>query len=348
MLKGMDTIAFNLRDKAHAPATYQMEHLDFLQDNLSRHHQLVEPLKTSPPPAAPPKTTTGKRRGNTSRDLFAPENYSSSRDINSTRRGSTDFVVCQVQKDDQHLLDEHLKSCTLANPVPQLLSYGLCDKSFVAESGLQQHIANRHYVCPVCNQNFRTAYQPMGHQRASAHCFCAEHRQASKNEAALKAHDRSIQHVTYFECLLCDRAFKTQQGLFDQVNDYKHSEIDAAMNSNARTVETAGEANLYCESCDRKFVHIGAYHQHKHPVKHKPLSKLSCPLSERCDRIFTSPSALLFHLESGGCASGMTRLALSGLIHKHDNTRHINYEQNDTADTYAQLVLAYLMKPCNF
>jgi hypothetical protein len=58
-------------------------------------------------------------------------------------------------------------------------------------------------------------------------------------------------------------------------------------------------------------------------VKHSPLSEIKCFLSDKCKQTFTSPSAWLFHLESGRCKSGMNRIKLNKLVQAHDIDRHI-------------------------
>jgi hypothetical protein len=58
-------------------------------------------------------------------------------------------------------------------------------------------------------------------------------------------------------------------------------------------------------------------------VKHAPLSEIKCFLSYKCKQTFTSPSAWLFHLESGRCKSGMNRTKLNKLVQAHDIDGHI-------------------------
>ncbi|OQO15097.1 hypothetical protein B0A48_00479 [Cryoendolithus antarcticus] len=50
---------------------------------------------------------------------------------------------------------------------------------------------------------------------------------------------------------------------------------------------------------------------------------MKCPLSDRCTGVFTSPSALLFHLESNTWKSGMTREKQNSVVAKYDVNRHI-------------------------
>ncbi|KAK4544181.1 hypothetical protein LTR36_004391 [Oleoguttula mirabilis] len=209
----------------------------------------------------------------------------------------------------------------------------LCHKTFRGSDGLDGHVRNKHDTCPTCGQAFASAEQLTGHQVAAGHCYCHEHDLVFRGGTELRMHKSAEPHVTGFECLICDRGFTTQQGLDDHLQDKDHPAVDTEEFSAAAEAAKAAaeEANLYCEACERPFQHIEAYRQHKNSVKHKPLSDLQCPLSTGCGKTFTSPSALILHLESGGCVSGMNRLRLNAVIHQHDTGRHITYEENAPA-----------------
>lgn len=209
----------------------------------------------------------------------------------------------------------------------------LCDKGFKNANGLKQHIWDKHQSCPTCDQVFATTHQLTGHQKAAGHCFCHEHGLAFDCNTELRAHKLKQPHVTGFECLICDCSFDTQQGLDDHLDNQNHPKVDTPEYSAAAEAAKAAveEANLYCDACDRFFVRLEAYRQHKDSTKHKPLSNLQCPLSTGCGKTFTSPSALVLHLESGGCASGMNRLKLNAVVHQHDTARHITYKENAPA-----------------
>ncbi|KAL2867513.1 uncharacterized protein BJX67DRAFT_371867 [Aspergillus lucknowensis] len=79
---------------------------------------------------------------------------------------------------------------------------------------------------------------------------------------------------------------------------------------------------LLCDKCDRGFSSQAALRQHQRSLFHRPLSNLEC-IDSKCQKRFNSPSALLHHLESGTCRSGMNREKLNGIIHVHDTNRVI-------------------------
>ena len=53
-------------------------------------------------------------------------------------------------------------------------------------------------------------------------------------------------------------------------------------------------------------------------------SNLSCPVGKKCKVSFTSPSALIQHLESGECDSGITREKIYQLVQNHDTDNLIH------------------------
>ena len=209
---------------------------------------------------------------------------------------------------------------------------GVCiDKlPFKDQEARDQHTKNKHYACPVCAQVFRMLVDRLRHQKAANHCYCAEHNEAFNRPADFAAHKRADVHISSFECTDCQRSFSSDQALDHHLTSDGHAKVialaalaEAEFQAAAIKKAQLEEANLRCEACDREFVNLQALRQHKQSLKHKPLSELKCPLSNKCTATFSSPSALLFHLESGGCKSGMTRNKLNALVYQHDSDRHI-------------------------
>jgi uncharacterized C2H2 Zn-finger protein len=154
--------------------------------------------------------------------------------------------------------------------------------------------------------------------------------------------------VTGFECTSCDREFRSNRALSDHLNSDGHANVERALQARAATaaqvasaraqgalITSEEEADLWCDECNRSFGQLTALIQHKKSVKHNPLSDLRCPLSEQCTQCFRSPSALLFHLESGKCKSGMNRAKVNMLVHQHDTERHITSLANMRSVTTA-------------
>jgi uncharacterized C2H2 Zn-finger protein len=207
---------------------------------------------------------------------------------------------------------------------------GVCKASLRDAGRLRYHLLSKHHACPKCSQTFDTKEARNGHQRAARHLYCPEHDKIFKTYEELRSHKKKVLHVTGFACLICNREFNTQQGLNDHLNDKDHPGDATTTNDDVKLEAlkaTIEKANLHCDACDQSFKNLIAFNQHKASVKHHPLSDLRCPLSADCDKVFTSPSALILHIETGGCQSGMDRLQLNAIVHKHDTERHITYEK---------------------
>lgn len=163
------------------------------------------------------------------------------------------------------------------------------------------------------------------------HCYCRDHGAALGSEALYNRHFRRPEHVTGHECLGCDRQFTSEVALDHHLVSQGHVDVLQAV-QNAVELEEAARENekkaLRCEKCRRGFKTLQGSEDHRRSLRHEPLSDLVCPLSGRCKKRFTSPSALLLHLESGGCKSGMNRLKLNVLIHAHDTGRQITHSEN--------------------
>ncbi|KAK3702492.1 hypothetical protein LTR37_014854 [Vermiconidia calcicola] len=212
-------------------------------------------------------------------------------------------------------------------------------KPFKTNLALSHHKADVHPTCPSCNQTFHdkrdlsAPQQLHGHQKAANHNYCAEHDLAFDTDQKFAAHKRATVHITGFECLDCGRDFSTQRGLDDHLNacPAKTKQNTTEEERAAAALAGAEEANLRCEPCDRKFKDLNGFRMHKASVKHNPLSEIKCFLSVKCTQIFTSPSAWLFHLESGKCKSGMDRKKLYAVVHANDADRHISSHENARA-----------------
>ena len=243
----------------------------------------------------------------------------------------------------EHPALQHLASTPSAATDASSLKCGFCPdrKAFKDAASLNQHMVEKHPTCPTCKQSFHgntrvetSAHaQLLGHQKATGHCHCDQHNLAFRTVAGLAAHKRAEVHITGFGCMDCEREFGTQKGLDDHLKACPAQTKKIADHEECAraTLAAAEEAQLRCESCDRNFKNLKAFKQHKASVKHKPLSNITCFLSNQCTQKFTSPSAWLFHVESGKCRSGMTRQKLYDIVHQHDTDRHITYVGNAPA-----------------
>lgn len=278
-------------------------------------------------------------------------------EITSVVSSSTKCILCSKTFKTQGALKQHTDDKHMASPI----MCAFCDdETFKTLEALKQHTDDNHAACPICNNKlfktlqallhhsedmhptcpscdrvFRAKYgkkplssheRLLAHQIEAGHCYCPEHEAAFHSIADFKAHKHTTPHSNIsFECIDCDRTFGSQQALYQHLDDEAHTRPDLDIEQADAVKDAVEEANLHCISCDRRFVNLRALLQHKDSVKHKPLSELRCPLSSECERVFTSPSALLSHLESGQCRSGLDRDKLNDLIITNDIDRQISY-----------------------
>ncbi|KAH7063256.1 putative zinc finger protein [Macrophomina phaseolina] len=175
----------------------------------------------------------------------------------------------------------------------------LCDRTFRTPSGLAQDNSDLHnWLCGHCNRKFSAQESLAHHQRSTGHFYCRECNRL------------------FFHCCDCDRDFVNEQALRQHLTDKTHK---------ITRCQVSGYA---CEKCDRDFGDERALEQHQKSLAHQPLSNLKCVAGgsgqRECQKRFTSPSALLHHLESGACRSGMTRRMLNAVVQTNDVDRIIS------------------------
>lgn len=120
-----------------------------------------------------------------------------------------------------------------------------------------------------------------------------------------------------FHCCDRDQDFVHEQALHQQLADKLHK---------SRSIPQVSSLRLsiwVCEPCEREFSDEKGLEQHRMSVAHRPFSNIKCIGDRRCKKKFTSPSALLHHLESGGCPSKMTREKLHSAVQSSDLNRLI-------------------------
>ncbi|PPJ51507.1 hypothetical protein CBER1_07961 [Cercospora berteroae] len=244
----------------------------------------------------------------------------------------------QHQLDTSHSGQKTYAGLEVKPPPPPRNVCPICNKKCANEDGRMAHESDKHPACPTCQQHFASRPQRDGHQIVTGHSYCDEHCELFASLDAYTKHKGDSEHVKSYECVDCDRAFASQRALDHHLESAGHAAATLAALDRANETESAAaaqalaaakeEESLRCEQCQRDFKSLQGFKDHKASVKHKPLSKLGCPLSAKCKKHFASPSALLLHLESGACKSGMNRLKLNVLIYQHDTGRQITRSKN--------------------
>lgn len=214
--------------------------------------------------------------------------------------------------------------------IPSRFYCGVCrDTHFRTSKQRDGHLVSMHNACPTCFEVFPSLVDTLEHQASADHCYCYEHELAFPCLEDLAQHACADSHNEGITCQ-CHTTLYSDGDYERHLNnghcDYVDMEGD---DEKARLEEpTYAEAqlarlehsNLWCKDCDWRFASVEAYLQHKNSPRHDTkLLELDCS----CGRRFSFLSALVAHLESGSCASGMTRDNLNGIVYRYDKDRRI-------------------------
>lgn len=239
-----------------------------------------------------------------------------------------------------------VKSASKRKPYP----CSLCKRAFRTEESLGQHYGDSHFdlpkkPCSHCKRAFRTEESLRQHFEALHSDLlkkvsgpkCDTCKESFPGQDSLEQHQRTV-HTSQFRCCDCEKDFISEQALDQHLNDKSHPKIPCqiceqgfasklTLNRHVVAEHHASvnpKRNLYragvhgCFICQRRFCKQMDLDHHLTSLKHHPLSDLPCIASDKCKRRFTSPSALLHHLESGTCRSGIDRHAINNLVRDND------------------------------
>lgn len=216
-----------------------------------------------------------------------------------------------------------------------------CSRIFKTAEGLDQHILARgHISCNKCGNSFSSCDDLASHLRDS-HFYCDECNKIFIDSKALDQHKNSPRHIGQFHCCDCDRDFVNEDALNQHLRDKVHT-ID-------RT------ADLRCIECGGEFGDEKALQQHRNSIKHRPISDIKC-IAPGCRRKFKSPSAMLHHLESGGCRSGLHRHTIDilirendmdGIITKPDESVYTSFIEDSSGNSMPEIIYTPPSSPCS-
>lgn len=201
-----------------------------------------------------------------------------------------------------------------------------CDVGFDGIDALNAHMKKKvhrpmtkkkPHVCPHCRKGFMTTKRLNDHTKAKHAVGNKEPFSKSptsgpttKNTPAQAASVPSVRLKRKIPCSACNRKFKTDKGLREHKECKHHNRPVVPLTS--------------CTECNKTFKSKISLKDHMNSPKHKPLMKLSCPFGKKCSTQFTQISALISHLESGGCGSKMTRENIQKLITTYDTDNIIH------------------------
>ncbi|TFK42099.1 hypothetical protein BDQ12DRAFT_625021 [Crucibulum laeve] len=175
-----------------------------------------------------------------------------------------------------------------------------CDRSFGSQRALWQHKNNsgNHNICEDCGLDFPTWGGLKEHWvQSPRHSYCQRCNEHYDSDAELYEH----YDEEHYYCRKCNRFFENQYGLDEH---YRQS-----------------QAHHYCAPCKRHFLSASNLQSHMNSSVHKPKSVM-CPL-KGCGLGFVSTSAMILHMESGNCRSGMDRATVNKVVRHYDRNNVI-------------------------
>lgn len=272
------------RSTGHCFCTLCSKHFD-TEAFLALHHEGGHHKSLSSP--------TGKETSQTE-----------SRDHHQALSGSKKMETLQISPPKPHRQAKKLWVCTL------------CDRFLLSKGSLENHCSVPHpHKCGACSKAYIVLRSLHSHNRSAKHCYCRQCDQCFQDLEALGQHLHADIHAAHFHCCDCNRDFANQQALNQHLEFKDHSAIkNRSSVKYSSSLKTCHE----CTKCHREFINQAALQKHLASLVHNPLSELKCIASSKCKQRFNSPSALIHHLESGGCRSGLTRTSLNQLILTND------------------------------
>ena len=189
--------------------------------------------------------------------------------------------------------------------------------------------------CYECNTKFETSHDLRVHREETSHGSCQACNLFFKKRAHHIRHVRQVSHDEEYQCCdcnrkyldqktlaihccVCDKIYRTGKSLTKHLASEKHDLRQKGGSSSAPYLDGRHK----CSECRKTFDYKQELTKHKKSA-HKPKRTISCPIGRKCEKKFASASALLNHLESGGCKAGMNRETLNQFIIQYDEERHI-------------------------
>jgi len=218
---------------------------------------------------------------------------------------------CDRSFGSQYALDMHIRDSS---------NHFCCGNNYPTLSRMQQHWSQslNHAYCRRCDDHFDDRDELEDHYDRS-HDFCSVCRRVFANIYGLKEHYRQSEQHHY--CSPCDEHFDDTYELEDHYERSHHlcSVCRRVFANNYGLKEHYHEQHHYCSPCDRHFQNDNNLRQHLNSSTHRPRNT-HCPAG--CGSSFISNSALVLHLESGGCSSGINRNTVNRVVRQLD-TNHV-------------------------
>jgi hypothetical protein len=232
---------------------------------------------------------------------------------------------------------------------------GICNEWLKSKSARSSHKNSAHPRCPVCAKRFTDAKTLISHQTLTGHSFCGECKVRFSSPKEHLLHVRKVKHSKRYccakcnkeypdqeslsrHCCQCDLVLKTKTKLARHKSTHLQMQPTAAPQAHvahpactirlihvAPQIEPSASRPYECQECNKRFAKQKSLAQHRE--NHKIIR---CPASEKCKK-FANLSALLGHLESGFCPSGLTAAEMKRLVFEHDAERLITGSEFESA-----------------
>ncbi|KAM5541067.1 hypothetical protein V8D89_005378 [Ganoderma adspersum] len=170
-----------------------------------------------------------------------------------------------------------------------------CDRWFKNERALEQHKddSSMHHICHDCNKDFASNMALIQHfTQSPRHHYCRSCDEHFHDWDDLYDH----YDEEHYYCSICNQVYESELGL------HEHRRII--------------HADEYRVPCKRMLRDNNALRHHQRSTLHQG-RKIDCPM-KGCSKSFVSRAALVHHLESGGCLSGITRDMVNRIVAKLD------------------------------
>ncbi|KOS17068.1 putative zinc finger protein 840 [Escovopsis weberi] len=229
---------------------------------------------------------------------------------------------------------------------------GVCKKTFKSAAALKQHEADsskqhsakaglskqleeirekREFGCVLCKRGFKSAAALKQHEADSIKQHEAIRRREAQQQQRQQPQRQQQQQQQQEQAPLTQSEAQRSQRQEQNVQQQQQQQAGVSEQplQQLQPKKKKKKAKEFeCEECGKRFVRDEDLSRHAQSLAHHPLSDLPCiaGLYEEavsasgagCTARFTSPSAMLLHLESGSCSSGINMETLNAIIGQKD------------------------------
>ncbi|POY73548.1 hypothetical protein BMF94_3486 [Rhodotorula taiwanensis] len=177
------------------------------------------------------------------------------------------------------------------------------------------------WTCGDCRETTYDEDDMISHLH-DAHWFCEPCKQLFTSESARREHWSNSGRHRHNWCALCEDLIRTYENLQEH-NDRVHWRCrvcSTVFTVEWRRNEHETDSHLWCPTHRRSFRTQANYNAHMHSVEHVGRFQ-NCPFG--CGHKLPDRSAIVQHLESGACASGVSRPTIDGFIQANDRNRFV-------------------------